>query len=59
MANLGAVYPELLDRTVAVIDAQFSKSGDVRDFWIERLVTRDEEVVLTWHEMGEPFLVHT
>jgi hypothetical protein len=31
----------------------------VRDFWTERLVTRDEEVVLTWYEMGEPFLVYT
>src|SRR5215475_15903833 len=56
---LGAIYAELLDRTIAVIDAQFSKSGDVRDFWTERLVARDEEVVLTWYEMGEPFLVHT
>ena len=56
---LGAIYAELLDPTIAVIDAQFSRSGDVRDFWTERLVTRDEEVVLTWYEMGEPFLVHT
>jgi hypothetical protein len=56
---LGAIYAELLDRTIAVIDAQFNKSGDVPDFWTERLVTRDEEVVLTWYEMGEPFLVHT
>ena len=46
-------------RPLPVIDAQFSRSGDVRDFWTERLVTRDEEVVLTWYEMGEPFLVHT
>src|ERR1700744_852467 len=56
---LGAIYAELLDPGIAVIEAQFSKSGDVRDFWTERLVTRDEEVVLTWYEMGEPFLVHT
>jgi hypothetical protein len=46
---LGAIYAELLDPTIAVIDAQFSRSGDVRDFWTERLVTRDEEVVLTWY----------
>ncbi len=56
---LGAIYAELLDPTIAVIDAQFSRSGDLRDFWTERLVTRDEEVVLTWYEMGEPLLVHT
>ena len=40
---LGAIYAELLDPSIAVIEAQFSKSGDVRDFWTERLVTRDEE----------------
>jgi len=42
-----------------VTDAQFSKSGDARDFWTERLTARDEQIVLTWYEMGEPLLVHT
>jgi hypothetical protein len=56
---LGAINAELLDQTIAVTDAQFSKSGDVRDFWTERLDTRDEQIVLTWYEMGEPFLVRT
>ena len=56
---LGVINAELLDLTIAVTDAQFSKSGDVRDFWTERLETRDEQIVLTWYEMGEPFLVHT
>jgi len=56
---LGAIYAERLEPTIAAIDAQFSRSGDMRDFRTERLVTRDEEVVLTWYEMGEPFLVHT
>jgi hypothetical protein len=56
---LGAINAELLDLTIPVTDTQFSKSGDVRDFWTERLEARNEEVVLTWYEMGEPFLVHT
>jgi len=56
---LGAINPELLDLTIPVIDAQFNKSGDVRDFWTERLDTGNEQVVLTWYDMGEPFLVHT
>jgi hypothetical protein len=56
---LGVINAELLDLTIAVTDAQFSKSGDVRDFWTERLETRDEQIVLTWYEMGEPILVHT
>jgi len=56
---LGAINAELLDLTIAVTDAQFSKSGDARDFWTERLDTRDEQVALTWYQLGEPFLVHT
>ena len=46
---LGAINAELLDLTIAVTDAQFSKSGDARDFWTERLDTRDEQVALTWY----------
>lgn len=40
---VGAIYAELLDANIAVTDAQFSKSGDVRDFWTERLDARDEQ----------------
>jgi hypothetical protein len=56
---LGAINTELRDETIAVIDAQFSKSGNARDFWTERLDTRDEQIVLTWYQLGQPFLVHT
>jgi hypothetical protein len=56
---LGAINSELLDLTIAVTDTQFSHSGNARDFWTERLGTRDEQIVLTWYEMGEPLLVHT
>src|SRR4029077_604643 len=47
----GAINAELRDLTIAVTDAQFSRSGDVRDFWTERLNTRDEEIALTCYEM--------
>jgi hypothetical protein len=56
---LGAINSELLDLTIAVTGAQFSHSGNARDFWTERLDTRDEQIVLTWYEIGEPLLVHT
>ena len=56
---LGAINTELRDPTIAMIDAQFVRSGDVRDFWTERLDTRDEQIALTWYRLGEPFLVHT
>jgi len=56
---LGAINAELLDLTIAVTDAQFTRSGDTRDFWTECLDTGNEQIVLTWCEMGEPLLVHT
>jgi hypothetical protein len=55
----GMLNAELADQTIPVIDAEFSKSGDARDFWTERLVTTDEEITLTWYTIGEPLLIHT
>jgi len=42
-----------------VIDADFSKSGDMRDFWTERVLTQSEEIALTWYQIGDPLLIHT
>jgi hypothetical protein len=55
----GMLNAETADQTIPVIDAEFSKSGDARDFWTERLVTSDEEIALTWYRIGEPLLIHT
>jgi hypothetical protein len=55
----GMLNAELLDLKIPVIDARFSRSGDARDFWTERLDTDDEVVALTWYRIGEPLLVHT
>src|SRR3954471_14221224 len=55
----GMLNPETADQAIPVIDAEFSKSGDARDFWTERLVTSDEEIALTWYRIGEPLLIHT
>ncbi len=56
---IGMIYPELRDSALPVVEALFERSGDSRDFWTERLATRDEEIVLTWYDFGAPFLVHT
>jgi len=55
----GMLNAETADQTIPVIEADFSKSGDARDFWNERVYARDEEISLTWHEIGEPLLIHT
>lgn len=55
----GMLNPELADLSIPVTDAAFSKEGDPRYFWTERAVSIDEEVALTWYDIGDPLLVHT
>jgi hypothetical protein len=55
----GMLNAETSDKNIAVLDAQFTKSGDARNFWTERVVSRDEEITLTWYEIGDPLLIHT
>ena len=52
----GMLNDELLDTAIPVTDATFDKTGDARDFWTERAVSHDEEVALTWYDIGEPLL---
>src|SRR5215831_8733756 len=56
---VGAINAELRDPAIPVVDAQFSRSGDSRDFWTESLDAHEERIALTWYQLGEPFLVHT
>lgn len=55
----GMLNPELTDTSIAVTEAEFSKSGDPRYFWTERATAPGEEVSLTWYDMGDPLLIHT
>jgi hypothetical protein len=55
----GMLNKDLADTTLPVVEAEFSKSGDPRDFWTERVVARGEDISLTWHDLGDPLLIHT
>jgi hypothetical protein len=55
----GMLNAELKDTTLPAFDSEFTKSGDARDFWTERAITAQEEIALTWYEIGEPLLIHT
>ena len=55
----GMLNAELLDTSIAITDAEFSKSGDPRYFWTERAVAGGEDVTLTWYDIGDPLLIHT
>jgi hypothetical protein len=49
----------LADAGIPVLDAEFTKSGDPRYFWTERVTSRGDEIALTWHDIGDPLLIHT
>ena len=55
----GMLSAETSDRSIPVTEAQFSKSGDPRYFWTEHVSAKDEEIALTWYDIGEPLLIHT
>jgi hypothetical protein len=55
----GMLNAETADPTIPVTEAVFSKSGDPRYFWTERVETRGEDIALTWYDIGEPLLIHT
>ncbi len=55
----GMLNAELDDTGLPVTDASFSKQGDPRYFWTEAVHAPNEEIALTWHDLGDPLLVHT
>ena len=55
----GMLNAETADQSIPVTDAIFAKEGDPRYFWTERIEAHDEELALTWYNIGEPLLIHT
>jgi hypothetical protein len=55
----GMLNAETADASIPARDAAFSRAGDLHSCWTERVETRDEEITLTWYELGEPLLIHT
>ena len=55
----GMLNAELADLSIPAVHATFSKAGDARDWWTERASAPGEEIELTWHDLGDPMLIHT
>ena len=51
------LFPDFADQSIPVTDAEFTKSGDVRSFWTEKVVSDDDELLLTWHDFLEPYML--
>ena len=55
----GMLNAQTADRGIPVVEAGFAKAGDLRDFWTETVISADQEISLTWYDIGEPLLIHT
>ena len=55
----GKMNPVFGDLDTLAQEASFGSSGDVRSFWTESIIARDEDIALTWYDLGEPFLSHS
>ncbi len=55
----GMLNPATGDKAIQVIDAEFAQSGDIRDFWTESISSANDDIAMTWYDIGEPLLVHT
>ena len=55
----GMLNAETADPAIPVTEAEFVKSGDPHYFWTERVVSSDEDISLTWYDIGDPMLIHT
>ena len=54
-----SLFPEFADVEIPVIEAVFSKSGNVDTFWSETVEAEDASILLTWYDFKDPFIVHT
>ena len=49
--------PHFGGQDIPATEATFSRYGDLSSFCTEKIVSRDEEISLTWFDFGEPFLI--
>ncbi len=55
----GMLNPETADIAIPVVEAEFEKSGDPHYFWTEEVIGREDELTLTWYQLGDPLLIHS
>jgi hypothetical protein len=55
----GSLNPELADLSIPVEEAEFDKAGDPDRFYTEYVTSHDVDLSLTWHELGDPLMIHT
>lgn len=52
------LYPAFADTGLAVISADFTRQGAPPSAATETVISRDSEIVLTWYDFLEPFVIN-
>ncbi len=52
------LHPPFADTSIPVVEAAFERDGDVRSFLMERVISDDVDLSLTWDSLLEPIAVH-
>ncbi len=51
------LFAEFADQSIPVTEAEFTRSGDGRSFWTERIESEEDVIALTWYDFLEPFML--
>ena len=51
------LHAPFADESLPVIDAEFSRNGDSLSTMQEKVITRDELIILTWWDLMTPFIL--
>jgi hypothetical protein len=51
------LHPPFADTALQVVEAAFTREGDARSFITERILSRGQEIALTWYSFLEPFVI--
>jgi hypothetical protein len=52
------LHPPFADANLPIIDASFERAGDPRSMATERVVSADTEILLTWYDFVESFVLN-
>ena len=51
------LYKDFADESLPVVDARFERAGNALSTVEERVVSRDEEIILSWWDLMTPFVL--
>ena len=51
------LFPAFADPMLPVLDAEFEREGDPRGAATERILAHETDIVMTWHDCLEPFVL--